>query len=90
MARLNCQGTISIEDEEELADCYLPNAMVQAFVENAIIHGLKPKKGNKQLAIRFYADEDFLFVEIEDNGIGRIKAAARKSSWILEATILFM
>ncbi len=44
---------------------------LQPVVENAVIHGLYPKEGDKNLDISFSIDDDFLKVDIEDNGIGR-------------------
>ena len=50
--------------------------LLQPYVENAIIHGLRHKEGEKgMLSISIRSEADKLFVTIEDNGIGRIKAA---------------
>lgn len=55
----------------------IPPLLLQPFVENAIWHGLLPKiSGNSKLNINIIRKEDFLFFEIEDNGVGRKKAAA--------------
>ena len=43
----------------------------QPIVENAIVHGLLNKKGDKILTIDFHLDEDTLVGKITDNGIGR-------------------
>lgn len=54
----------------------IPPLLLQPFVENAIWHGLLPKtSGNPKLNINIIRKEDFLFFEIEDNGVGRKKAA---------------
>ena len=45
--------------------------IVQPYLENAIEHGLKPRRGG-HLSLRFFADDDAtLTCIIEDNGIGR-------------------
>ncbi len=49
--------------------------IVQPFVENAIIHGLIPLQNNMKLSIEISKDKDNILFIIEDNGIGRIKAA---------------
>ncbi len=59
--------------------------LIQPFVENAIIHGLKHKiEGGGELHIRFLLEGEengtngnqrCLVVEVEDNGVGRKKAA---------------
>lgn len=64
-----------IEVDGELDfDIGIPPMLIQPHVENAILHGLKPKSGTGNITIRFILDDDFLICEIEDDGIGR-KAA---------------
>lgn len=53
----------------------IPPMLVQPFVENAIWHGLSKKEGSKKLLIRFESTENQLLITVEDNGIGRKKAA---------------
>jgi hypothetical protein len=55
-------------------DVMLPPLLVQPFIENALVHGLLHKEGEKHLTITFTL-KDELTCTIEDNGIGR--AAAR-------------
>lgn len=57
----------------------IPPMLVQPYAENAIWHGLLNKKGERVLKITFENDEDSLFVNIADNGIGRKKSAAYQS-----------
>jgi len=52
----------------------VPPLIFQAFIENAIWHGLSPKKGDKRLSFKAENDGEFIKIEIEDNGIGRAKA----------------
>lgn len=62
--------------DSELID--LPPMLIQPYIENAIWHGLLPKKSQARLQIRFYPEEETTLVcEVEDNGIGR-KAASEK------------
>lgn len=49
----------------------IPVLLVQPFIENAILHGLIPKKGEKQLTIRFEDSDEFILCSIIDNGVGR-------------------
>ena len=44
--------------------------MLQPFIENAIIHGVVPKKENGIITINFDVEEENLCCEICDNGIG--------------------
>lgn len=58
----------------------LPPMLIQPYVENAIWHGLMQKdKGEGKLTIKAYAKGERLFVEVEDNGIGRKMAQLLKS-----------
>ena len=49
--------------------------LVQPYAENAIWHGLLNKQGERILKITFESDDESLFVQIEDNGVGRKKSA---------------
>lgn len=67
-------------DEELLNGHYrIPPLIVQPYVENAIHHGLK-NRFDKQglLTITAKLQQQQLIFEIEDNGVGREKAAAIK------------
>lgn len=57
----------------------VPNMMLQPYIENAIWHGLSNKKGDRKLLIRIHENGNATEFEIEDNGIGRKKAAEKKS-----------
>lgn len=59
----------------------IPGMLVQPFIENAIWHGLLPKKeGDAFVSVRFSKHGDHqMEIRIEDNGIGR-KAAAESVS----------
>jgi LytS/YehU family sensor histidine kinase len=63
-------------DPEEIQ---LPPLLIQPFAENAIWHGLMHKTGAGKLAIRLSLKGNELVCEIEDNGIGREKAAEMRS-----------
>ena len=60
-------------------DIFLPSLIVQPFVENAIVHGLFHKKGEKKLDIKFAMHDSKLSCIIIDNGIGRKKAREIKN-----------
>lgn len=49
----------------------LPPLILQPYVENAIIHGLAPKKGEKKLEINIEAGKIHIWISIRDNGVGR-------------------
>lgn len=77
--RFDQSFTWEIKADESLTneEVLVPSLMVQPFAENAIWHGLLHKEGDKKISIRFSTiTDDFLTCVIEDNGVGRIKAAA--------------
>jgi ligand-binding sensor domain-containing protein len=55
---------------------FVPATIVQPFVENAILHGLKHLKNTTgMLKIDFGIETNLLKITIEDNGIGRVASA---------------
>lgn len=66
-------------DEEDIAGLSIPTLLLQPYVENAIWHGLVPKQGERKLQISISVTDQQVQICIEDNGIGRKKAAAMKS-----------
>ncbi len=60
---------------ESLFENKVPSMLIQPFVENAIKHGLLHKKGEKRLKVSFLETNSGLKILIDDNGIGREKAA---------------
>jgi len=61
-----------IEDSVNKKHDLISPMLIQPFIENALWHGLKPKKyGKKELYLCFKKNEDILIVEIKDNGVGR-------------------
>ena len=51
-------------------DVALPPLLIQPFVENAIIHGLIPKKERGYLSVHFSMSDNHLVCTVTDNGIG--------------------
>ncbi|MHC0442856.1 histidine kinase [Flavobacterium sp. 3-210] len=77
--QLNGELNFSIlidEAEVNKEKIFIPGMLIQPFVENAIIHGLSPKVGEKVLQIRCFIEDSFCVVKVIDNGIGR-EAASR-------------
>jgi sensor histidine kinase YesM len=63
--------TIELRDEDEIGRTELPPMLLQPFVENAIIHGLMPKEGEKHLKIIMEQKTGHVLISIDDNGVGR-------------------
>ncbi len=76
---------IELSDELDADKTFVPAMLLQPYVENAIRHGmrfLEDKKG--QINITAKAEGNFLVCAIDDNGIGREKAAALRSKMHIE------
>lgn len=83
--RLNgdLQYTIACSPKINPQTTYIPNMVVQPYVENAIWHGLKQKVKDRKVEIRFEPwSKQHVLCTIEDNGIGRKAAAHLRSSRI--------
>ena len=64
-----------MDDDMDTAEEILPPLMIQPFVENAIVHGLKELDRKGEIRVAFtWLEEDVLECSIRDNGIGRKKA----------------
>jgi len=70
---------LNISDEILNGDFKVPPLIIQPFVENAIYHGLLNKVSqDRQLLIKVWAAGNSIHYLIEDNGVGRTRAAAYK------------
>lgn len=76
---------IVVDDDIDKDQVFVPAMLLQPYVENAIRHGmrfLENKKG--QININVKKENNFIVCEIDDNGIGREKAAELKSKMHVE------
>ena len=69
-----------VDDSLDVENTFIPPLIIQPFVENAIVHGLSPKKKNGKLKIEFFKDDSRLIVKVVDNGIGRKISLTKASS----------
>ena len=68
-----------VDDSVDIYNTQIPTNLLQPFIENAIWHGIMPKEeDNGLIIILFSTKADNLLCKIEDNGIGREKAAELK------------
>jgi LytS/YehU family sensor histidine kinase len=65
----------------------VPKHIIQLNVDNAIRHGLIPLKSDGRLTIKLRTEENSLYIEVEDNGIGR-EAAGRMNKMEKKGTSL--
>ena len=71
--------TLTIDEDVALGHIEVPPMLLQPYVENAIWHGLMHLEGIGKLTIHVFNKGNALGVVIEDNGVGRAKAAELKS-----------
>jgi hypothetical protein len=74
--RFNCKITIEPNVNQTIE---VPPMIVQTYVENAVKYGLEPLSSGGFLQINIRQDNQNLFINIEDNGIG-IEAAKKLTS----------
>ncbi len=67
--------TVDIHMEEDILECKTIKLLLQPLVENAFMHGLKPKNNTGYLSIRGYSHENMVYFEIYDNGVGFVPKA---------------
>jgi ligand-binding sensor domain-containing protein len=70
---------VDIEDELDTLEEILPPLMIQPFVENAIIHAFKGLNRKAQITISFKETEEYIEIEVRDNGIGREQAKLNRA-----------
>ncbi len=58
---VNAQGTSMIQ---------VPKLILQPLVENAYVHGIKPKQGSGSIMIEAHRKDNMLEISVMDNGVG--------------------
>jgi len=69
--RFHDQFSYSIECPKHLLEKVIPSMLVQPFVENSIIHGFAHSDIPGKLLISVKQTDNYIQLNIEDNGIGR-------------------
>ena len=59
-----------IDGEASLLGVEVPKLILQPIVENAIYHGIRPKKGMGTIEISYKVHENALLIEVRDDGAG--------------------
>lgn len=70
---------IVIDDDIDTLLYKVPTMLIQPYVENSICHGLMPSEKPGKLNISLNLEHEYIRCTIEDNGIGREAAQARKA-----------
>ncbi len=56
--------------ETAVSQYLVPKMIVQPLVENSIYHGLKQKKNSGIIIIKIFSEDNFIIIEVTDDGIG--------------------
>ncbi|RZK44013.1 MAG: hypothetical protein EOO90_01800 [Pedobacter sp.] len=70
-----------IDDEVDIHDVSIPPLLLQPLIENAIWHGILPRKKGGKIVVKVELRGEDVYCIIDDNGIGRVKSAAGKSNF---------
>jgi sensor histidine kinase YesM len=74
---------LSISPEIDADEIRIPTLILQPFIENALVHGLLPKNGERVLTVDVYKKSDCIIIMIVDNGIGREASNRSKSEKVI-------
>lgn len=58
------------ENFQDLKQHTILKLLIQPMVENCFVHGLENTEKNGMVLIRFYSMDQYLYIEVEDNGVG--------------------
>lgn len=72
--------TIDVDSLLEKESIFIPTMIVQPFIENAMVHGIMHKDSDGEIKISFTAHENYLEINVKDNGVGRKAADEMKSN----------
>ena len=61
---------VETEIDSRTLDTLVPNLILQPIVENAIRHGIGPRRAAGTIRISTWRDRDDVWMEIRDNGTG--------------------
>ena len=70
--------------DREYHSIVIPTFTFQPLVENAIIHGLSKKEEGGKIQIKVWDDEKFIFITVQDTGIGMSEEQLEKLKKKLE------
>ena len=68
--------TYNIQADENTLDLSTMKLIIQPLVENAIYHSMDFMDGDGEILIKSYIDDDKLYIEVIDNGLGMTEEEA--------------
>lgn len=77
--RFDFEYSIKVDDGIDQNLFMLPSMILQPLAENALMHGLQHKNGEKRLFVTILKKENTIQISVEDNGIGIEEAKKLKT-----------
>jgi tetratricopeptide (TPR) repeat protein len=71
---------INIDENISTETVEVPPMLIQPYIENAVWHGLRYKETKGKLTLNISVENNFLVVEVMDDGIGRKKSVELKTT----------
>lgn len=71
--RLGARLLYEISIDKQLETVMIPPLLIQPMVENAIVHGICPKKDGGKIEIDIQKENGFIVIKVMDDGIGMSK-----------------
>ncbi len=75
--------------DESLVNCKVPRLTLQPLIENALYHGIKPKRANGLITVTIKKENDLMLIQITDDGVGLDASALEQLTNELEQDYLF-
>lgn len=92
--RMDNELTVNWNVDHSIEEMQVPGMILQIPVENAIKHGLSPKKENRVLIIDISKENEYMLLQVTDNGIGRSRLSITKGTGtgmkVLNSTIYLL
>ncbi len=86
---LNCRISNKIQlsmNIQSVSSKIVPKLILQPVVENAYVHGIKPKNGSGCIMIEAYVEDTIFHINVMDNGVGMDKEAVNRLYEIMNGT----
>ena len=69
-ARFGSRLVYNAEVDETLLDLQVPKLSLECLIENAVVHGIEPKRGGGRIDVLVRCDKDGAFITVHDDGVG--------------------
>lgn len=72
--------SIKVDPQIDMHNFEIPAMLIQPYIENAINHGISPKKGKGNINVSIKLEESFINCIVEDDGVGINKSMKLKKN----------